>query len=474
MNKPLPTRRAKTATAATAQDRRTFAPHLAALTVALLIALTAFLTAFQARAVEVQRVVSPGGIEAWLVEDHTNPIIALEIAFRGGAALDPEGKTGLAHMVASTIDEGAGPFDSQAFQGELDNLSISLRFNAGLDGFNGSLETLTENRDRAFELLRLALTEPRFDDEPVERIRSQITASLSRESEDPDSIAGRVLRRLMYGDHPYARATRGTEASIARITADDLRGFVAQRFGRDQLYLGVVGDITAEELGTALDEIFLVLPQKAAPFSLTQAKVQNGGETVVIAKPIPQSVVVLGQGGIPRDDPDYYAAYVVNYILGGGGFSSRLVEEVREKRGLAYSVYSYLAAFDHGDMVYGGTATQNARVGESLDLIRQEWRRMAEAGPSAEELEAAKRYLTGSFPLRFNSSDNIAGMLVGMQLEDLGIDYLERRNDYVEAVTLEDARRVAGTLYKPDALTVVVVGTPEGVSPTREAPNDGS
>ena len=432
------------------------------------------LSAWQARAVEVQRVVSPGGIEAWLVEDHTNPIIAMEIGFKGSAALDPEDKAGLAYMVASTIDEGAGPLDSQAFQGELDNLSISLRFNAGIDSFGGSLETLTENRDRAFELLRLALTEPRFDDEPVERIRSQIIARLSREAEDPDAIAGRILRRLMFEGHPYARPSRGTEASIARITKDDLRGFVQQRFGRDRLFVGVVGDITPAELGQALDDTFRALPAKAAPFEVPEAAVTGAGETVVIEKPIPQSVVALGQDGIRRDDPDYYAAYVVNYILGGGGFSSRLVEEVREKRGLAYSVYSYLAPLDHGAMVAGGTATQNARVGESLDLIRQEWRRMAEEGPTAEELDAAKRYLTGSFPLRFNSSDNIAGMLVGMQLEDLGIDYLERRNSYVEAVTLEDARRVAARLYRPDALTVVVVGTPEGVTPTREAPLDGS
>jgi zinc protease len=470
LDKPFAHRRVKTLAAAA--PRR---PGFVALAAGLLVALAITLTALQARAaIEVQRVVSPGGIEAWLVEDHTNPIIALELGIRGGAALDPAEKPGLANFVASTIDEGAGPLDSQAFQGELDNLSISLRFEAGLDGFNGSLETLTENRDRAFELLRLALTEPRFDDEPVERIRSQLIARLSRESEDPDYIAGRVLRRLMFGEHPYARPSRGTEASISRITVEDLRGFVQQRFGRDQLFVGVVGDITPEELGKALDETLLALPEKAAPFEVTQAVVGNGGETAVIAKPIPQSVVVLGQEGIDRNDPDYYAAYVVNYILGGGGFSSRLVEEVREKRGLAYSVYSYLAPFDHGSMIAGGTATQNARVGESLDLIRQEWRRMAEAGPTAEELEAAKRYLTGSFPLRFSSSDNIAGMLVGMQLEDLGIDYLEKRNGYVEAVTLEGAKRVAARLYKPDALTVVVVGTPEGVTPTREAPGDGS
>ncbi len=450
------------------------ADFVRALALAALLMFAALLTAQQARAVEVQRVVSPGGIEAWLVEDHSNPIIALELAFRGGASLDPVGKPGLAYMVSTLIDEGAGPLDSQSFQGELDDLSIGLRFEAGLDTFGGSLSTLSENRDRAFELLRLALTEPRFDEEPVERIRSQILARLSREAEDPDVIAGRTLRRLMFEDHPYARPTRGTEASIAAITADELRGFVEARFARDQLFIGVVGDITPQELAVLLDQTFQGLPATAEVFSVAEAAVQGAGDLVVIEKPIPQSVVSLGQVGLKRDDPDYYAAYVVNYILGGGGFSSRLVEEVREKRGLAYSVYSYLSPLDHGALIAGGVATQNERVGESIDLIRQEWRRMAEEGPSAEELAAAKKFLTGSFPLRFSSSGRIAGMLVGMQLEALGIDYLDTRNSFIEAVDLETAKRVAKRLYQPEALTVVVVGAPVGVEPTREAPSDGS
>ncbi|WP_420345326.1 M16 family metallopeptidase [Pelagibius sp.] len=464
----------RTLPAAQAPAASSARPSWVAGAVAGLLALATLFAAFQARAVEVQRVVSPGGIEAWLVEDHSNPIIAVELVFRGGASLDPEDKPGLAHMVSGLIDEGAGPLDSQTFQGTLDDLSIGLRFNAGLDNFNGSLTTLTENRERAFELLRLAITAPRFDREPVERIRSQILARLSREAEDPDVIASRTLRQLMFQDHPYARPTRGTEASVRSITTDDLRGFVQDRFARDQLFIGVVGDITTDELEALLDSTFLPLPLSAQPFSVPEADIGNAGDLVVIEKNIPQSVVSLGQGGIKRDDPDYYAAYVVNYILGGGGFASRLVEEVREKRGLAYSVYSYLSPLDHGALVAGGVATQNARVGESLDLIRQEWQRMASEGPTEAELEAAKRFLTGSFPLRFSSSGRIAGMLVGMQLEDLGIDYLDRRNDFIEAVTLEDARRVAKRVYRPDDLTVVVVGAPVGVEATREAPTDGS
>ncbi|MEE8188560.1 MAG: pitrilysin family protein [Kiloniellales bacterium] len=432
------------------------------------------LLAGPARAVEVQRVVSPGGIEAWLVEDHSNPIITLDLTFRGGAALDPQGKEGLANMVAGLIDEGAGDLDSQTFQGRLQDLSIGLSFSAGLDNFSGDLQTLTENRDTAFELLRLALTAPRFDEEPVGRIRSQILTGLARQVEDPDHIVGRTLRRLFFPEHAYGRPSQGTPDTVAGLTVEDLRGFVARRFARDQLIVGVVGDISPQDLARYLDQTFLGLPATAAPADLAEAVPAGEGELVVVEKDVPQSVVAFGHRGVKRDDPDYYAAYVVNYILGGGGFASRLYGEVREKRGLAYSVYSYLNPMNRSALIVGGVGTQNERVALSLDLIRKEWRRMAEKGPSAEELRDAKTYLTGSFPLRFSSSGAISGMMVGMQLHSLGIDYLEKRNGFIEAVTIEDARRVARRLYDADKLTVVIVGRPEGVTPTRPAPDTKS
>ena len=423
-----------------------------------------------AAAIEVQRVVSPGGIEAWLVEDHSNPIISLDMTFRGGAALDPVGKEGLANLVSGLIDEGAGDLDSQAFQGRLQDLSIGLSFSTGLDTFSGDLKTLTENRDTAFELLRLALNEARFDEEPIARIRSQILAGLARDSENPRVIVRRTLNKMLFPEHAYGRPVSGTTESVTGLTVKDLRRFTAERFARDVLVVGVVGDITANDLARLLDETFLGLPATAASVDLTDTTPSGKGGVVVVEKDLPQSVVVFGHEGIERADPDYYTAYVVNYILGGGGFSSRLYQEIREKRGLAYSVYTYLNPLDRAALVVGGVATQNERVSESLDLIRAEWRRMAEDGPSEEELRDAKIYLTGSFPLRFSSSGRISGMLIGMQLNYLGIDYLDRRNALIEAVTLDDARRVATRLYDADKLTVIVVGRPEGVTATRPAP----
>ena len=443
---------------------------LAAILILALIPALILTAAVPARAIEVQRVISPGGIEAWLVEDHSNPIITLDLVFRGGAALDPAGKEGLANLVSALIDEGAGELDSQAFQGRLAELSISLSFSAGRDTFSGEMMTLTENREVAFELLRLALTEARFDEEPVTRIGSQILAGLARDSQNPRSIVGRTMSKVLFPEHAYGRPVSGTTATVPAITAAEMRRFVAERFARDVMVIGVVGDIAAEELARRLDQTFLGLPAAAAPMEVAETTPVAQGGVVVIERDMPQSIVAFGHAGIARDDPDYYAAYVVNYILGGGGFTSRLYAEVREKRGLAYSVYSYLNPLQSAALVMGGVATQNERVAESLELIRAEWRRMAEAGPSETELRNAKTYLTGSFPLRFTSSARISGMLAGMQLHELGIDYLERRNGFIEAVTLEDARRVAARLYDPDKLTVVVIGRPDGITATRPAP----
>ena len=423
-------------------------------------------------AVDVQRVTSPGGVEAWVVEDHMAPLISMSFAFRGGAALDPAGKEGLAEMVSGLLDEGAGDLDSATFQQRVADLALDYSFDAGLDSFSGSLRTLTENREAAFDLMGLALTAPRFDAPAVERMRSQNLARLARSANDPDHIADRVWWRTVFPDHPYGRPSGGTPDSIRAITIDDLRGFVAQRFARDNLVVGVVGDIDAATLAPLLDRLFGKLPEKSAPSALAEVAPAAPGAVVVVERDMPQSVVVFGENGLKRDDPDFYPAYVMNYILGGGGFSSRLTTEVREKRGLAYSVATYLSTLDHGVLFLGQVGTQNARVAESLDIIRQEWRRMRDEGPTEQELADAKTYLVGSYPLRMTSTGSLADTLAAIQLERFPIDYMEHRNSYIEAVTLEDTKRVAKRLLDPDRLTVVVVGKPDGITPTQDPPAD--
>jgi len=417
-----------------------------------------------AGATEVQRVISPGGIEAWLVEEHNIPILSLRASWRGGAAFDKAGREGTANMVSALIDEGAGDYDSQAFQTRLEDLSVRLSFGAGMDTFRGTLKTLTENTDEAFELLRLAITVPRFDDEPVERIRGQLMVNLSRQAEDPDYLVGRAWYEAAFPGHPYSRPLDGTPETVAAITTDDLRDFVVAQLARDQLYIGVVGDITPERLSALLDSTFGGLAATAAPVETVNTAPSAPGRVIIIDRDIPQSIALFGGAGLARSDPDYYAAYVMNHILGSGGFTSRLTEEVRNKRGLAYGVYTYLAPMYYSAIHIGRVATQNSAVVESLDIIRGELTRMRDHGVTEEELANAKTYLTGSFPLRLDSNGKIASLLVGIQLEDLGIDYIDRRNSYMEAVTLDDVNRMARRLLKPDALQVVVIGRQEGLS----------
>jgi len=416
--------------------------------------------------VNIEAVVSPGGITAWLVHDATIPIVSMRFAFRGGASLDPVGKEGLAKMTSTLIDEGAGDLDSQAFQRRLQDLSIRLHFGAGRDTFSGTLKTLTKNSDQAFDLLRMALSNPRFDAEPVSRLRSQFLSGLRRDQEDPDVIAARALSKMLYPNHPYGRPVDGTVETIGGITADDMRGFVSRRLARDNLYIGVVGDITATELGQRLDEIFGALPAKAAPFDIAEVNAKADGRTQVIDMAIPQSAIVFAQRGLKRNNPDFFTAYVLNHILGSGGFTSRLYDEIREKRGLAYSIGSYLYPMDHSALITGSGGTANGRVVETLSVLKDEWRKMSEHGVTAAELADAKTYLTGNYPLRFTSSGNIAAILVSVQVEALGLDYLERRNGLVEAVRLNQVNRLAKKLLDADSLTVVVVGQPKGLKST--------
>ena len=437
---------------------RAIAPRLSAL--GLCLALVG--AALPARAVEIQQVTSPGGIEAWLVEEHSIPIVAVEIAFRGGGSLDPRGKEGLANLLSGLLDEGAGDRDSQSFQMRLEELAIRLGFQSYRDTFWASMKTLSENRDEAFALLGLALGAPRFDADAVERVRTQVLSGLKRDAEDPGEIAGRTFLATAFPYHPYGRPARGTAESVAAITSADLREATAMRFATGNATIGVVGDIDPIALGHLLDRTLGGLPSTAPAVTVAETRPAQVASLTVIRKPVPQSVVRFGMAGLKRSDPDFYAAYLLNHVLGGGSFTSRLYGEVREKRGLAYSVYSYLSTLDRAGLVMGGVASANERVAEALEVIRGELVRLREDGVTEEELRDAKTYINGAYPLRLDSNGAIAQSLVAIQLEDLGIDYMDRRSGYIDAVTLGDIRRVARRLIRPDELIVVIVGDPAG------------
>ncbi len=441
-------------------------PMQVSLATALAFGLAA--TALPAEATTIQRVVSPGGIEAWLVQEPAVPLIAVDFAFVGGSVQDPPDKGGTANLVASLLDEGAGELDSKAFADRLERKAIEMSFAAGRDNLGGSLRTLTGNRDEAFDMLRLALTAPRFDASDVELNRAQILSMLRRQTTNPGDIASRRWWETAFPGHPYGRPVSGAQETLPNITIDDLKSYTHRVLARENLKIAVVGDIDAETLKPLLDRVFSALPAKPDLAPVANVMPQGLGRQIDVSLDVPQAVVDFGGPGIARKDPDFMAAYVINHILGGGSSDSRLYQEVREKRGLAYSVSNNLVWLDHSALFLGGTATRADRAGETLDLVQKEIHRFAEQGPTAAELAQAKNYVISSFALNLDTSTKIASFLVQLQLDGLGIDYFQQRTALIDAVTLDDAKRVAKRLLD-NGMLVTVVGKSEGVASANAA-----
>lgn len=428
-----------------------------------LIALLTFTAATQAE-VKIQEVTSPGGITAWLVEEHSIPFTSLQIRFKGGANLDATGKRGAVNLMTGLLEEGAADMDARQFAAAVEGLAASFGFSAHNDTMAISAQFLSENRVEAMALLRAALLVPRFDQDAIDRVRAQVVSGIQGALKDPNKIAGRKFSELAYAGHPYATSRRGTLETVAGLTRDDLLVAKAATMARDRLFVGAVGDITPAELGVLLDELLGDLPAVGADMPI-RAEYQLSGGLTVVPFDTPQSVVAFGHEGVERHDEDFFAAYLMNTILGGSGRQSRLMEEVREKRGLTYGVYSYLQPMDYAELYMGSVASANDRVAEAIDVIRDEWIKLAENGVTAEELDGAKTYLTGAYPLRFDGNGPIANIMVGMQVTGLPVDYISTRNDKINTVTLEDITRVAKRLVRPDDLHFVVVGQPVGLEP---------
>lgn len=415
----------------------------------------------------VERVISPKGIEVWLIRDDKTPVISLQWRFRDGADIDPAGREGLAGLMCSLMDEGAGDLDSHAFQQQEQDNAIYLGCDSGDDGISGSLLTLRDNRALAFDLTHLAWTAPRFDPDAIERMRAELLVAIRQERADPGGIAALVRMRTLFPDHPYGAPQRGTPESLAAITRDDLVAETRRHFTRDRLIVTAAGAIAPDELAAAVDHIFGDLPATGGPVpDVPDVAPAGAGQVVLVPRPIPQTLFYLEESGLRRDDPDWYAASILNKVL-GGGLGSRLMTEVREKRGLSYGVSSYLAPYDHSTLFGVAGSTVNDKAGEAIALIRQVLAGVARDGITPAELRDAQTYLTGAFPLQLTDTASIAGVLLSLRRDNLGIDYLDRRADLLNRVTVADVRRVAARLLRPDQMSIVLVGQPQGITPTR-------
>lgn len=427
-----------------------------------LVTLIALLFALPAYATDIQKVTSPSGLTAWFVEEHSIPIVSIELIFKGGAATEPTDKHGATYLMTGLLEEGAGDLDATQFLEATEALAARYSFSSGRDSVSIGATMLRENLDASLNLLHLAITEPTFEPVALERVRGQIEAIIRGNETKPRALAGERFRELAFADHPYARSKEGTLESIAALTQLDMRDSHTAAMTRDNVIVSIVGDLTAAEVSGILDALLSDLPT-GTPTPVAKTHMQASGGVEIIDFPSPQSTAIFGHAGIERDDPDYVIAYVMNHIL-GSGFSSRLNQEVREERGLSYGVSSFLAPYNRAALYMGSLSSANDDIAEALDVIRAEWSRMASEGATAEELLAAQQYLTGSYALRFDSNGAIASILAGLQFAGLPMDYISTRNDSVNAITLSDINRVAARLLQPDQLVIVVVGEPEGLT----------
>lgn len=407
--------------------------------------------------VQFQQITSPQGIQAWLVEDYAVPIVTIRFAFEGGTTQDPSGKEGLTNLMTYLFDEGAGELDSDAFQIALDSAGAEMSFAADLDAVYGSMRMLADERDTALNLLKLAIETPRFDQNPVDRMRDQVLSGIAISAQNPATAAQKQWSEALYGNHPYARPGEGTAETLPTITQADLQALHQALFARDNLHVAIVGAIDAQTAAAALDQLFGTLPEQATLVPVPDISPALG-QDLQVEYPLPQTSIYMAYPGIAHTDPDYFAAALMNEILGGGSVLSRLTDEVREKRGLTYGVSSSLLNQQHANALVIGTSTRADRAVETLDVIKDVIARLAAEGPTEAELASVKKYTIGSAALQeMSSSQAIAATLVGLQLWDLDIDYLPRRAELINAVTVDDVKAVAARLLgaKP---TIMLLG----------------
>jgi zinc protease len=431
---------------------------------ALLCSVLLCLTAIPAWSFDIQEVTSPGGIKAYLVESHAIPLISMELAFDGGAALDPEGKEGTAQFLTGLMDEGADDMTGEQWRRARDHISMKLQVDVGSENFYASVSTLSQNADEAFELLRKTLTHPRLEAEPIERMRAYFMQNAEATERDQNSIAGNAWMNIAYPNHTYSRRIGGTQQSLAAITREDIVKFHGTAFSRNGLKVAVTGDIDAQTLAKALDRIFIALPDVAVPHPAKTVNVADGPVTKLIDYDGPQTIFVFGGKGTRDDDPDDFANFVLCQILGGQASFALLSQEVREKRGLTYGISYTSSSLKLSGLNYGGFSTANANAGAALKLVKETLAAMAKTGPTDEQMRLAKSYLTGSYALRFDSNSAIANYLLGLQIRSKPKDFANTRNDRINAVSRQQVMAAAGKYLQPDKMIVVAVGKPEGLN----------
>lgn len=410
----------------------------------------------------IQQFTTPGGVSVWLVEEPSIPILSLRMAWTAGETNDPAGVEGLTNAMVYHMNEGAGELDAQAFFKGMEELNMSFSCGASNESTYCNASMLTDNVDESFGMIALAFAEPRFDDVPFERFLREQEVGLQTRETNPQYLASRARAAALYPDHSYARET--SAESIASITQDAMRTQKDLLMVKDGMLVTAVGAMSPAELAPLIDQAVAGLPESSAPVETSDVVLAAPqAAPVTVDLPQPQSLVSFAAPAMKREDPDFYTAVVLNYTFGGGGFQSRLMKDLRVDKGLTYGVYTQVSSQDKIQLWSGGGQTKNESAGEFIAGVKANMQTMVADGMTEEELSNAKAYLTGSYPLGFDSNAKIAARMMGVRLDELPVDFFDKRNAMVEAVTLEDVNRVAAEYLSPDNFTFVVVGQPEGL-----------
>ena len=405
-------------------------------------------------------------VTAWMVEAYHVPIVEVAFTFKNaGAVSDPKNKQGLARIVSKMLMEGTKSKDATQLREALESLAIHVRTSTSGDMFTVSMLTLAENLDEAFDLFAEVLNEPRFGEAKLDEVKERTKIRIKKLQEKPHYVAGRGWDRLAYGDHPYGQSSHGTPETIANITVDDLKRFHGQYLTRENLLVAAVGAVDAKIFQKHMADVVEPLPKAFKPaHDVKPVTIDSTGKWKDIERDLPQSVVIFGVQGIPRDDPDFYAAYVMNHIVGGMSLTSRLGKAVRKEKGLTYDISTALDSSLYSDVWYGVFATKSESVMEALKTAEEAIRDAGTGNFTEKEVKEAIGYLVGSFPLNLGSNSSVLRYLQTMQIHGLGKDYLEKRNDLFKAVTVDQVNKVAQRLLNPDKFVVVKVG----VTPKKE------
>lgn len=409
---------------------------------------------------DVKEITAPkSGIKAYLLEDKTNPIISMSFLFKNsGAAYDNADMAGLTNFVSEMLLNGAGALNAQQFKEEMAQNAIMINFSADMDDFSGSLITAKDNAPTAERLLEQIFRAPRFDRTDIERVRALQLKAIDLQQEHPDNVLKRSFAKMLYGTHPYAQDMLGTKSSVKKIKKEHLQNFVKERLTRTNLVIGIAGDISENEAKKMIDRIFGSLPQEKKENVLPPVTIDFTNREETINYPAGQKIAAFAAEGLPRADKNFYPLYIANHIFGGSGLNSRLSVAAREEQGLTYSIYTYLSMLDKSPLIKGGFSSTPDNYEKVREILKRELEHFAKKGITQKETDDAKNYLMSSYNLRFASIGNLSDILMYMQKENLGLDFLQKRNEYVKNVTKKEINAAAAKFFRPENFVFATVG----------------